>query len=202
MFAKYQISEISFDSSSFVNRGVLSEKKMSSIISESIEKFVGVDGTVNAKAMMDDWFPQIEADVFISHSHADENLALSLSGWLEENFGLRPFVDSCVWKHAKNLIRILDNAYCKTGDNLYSYEDSLVTASHVHMMLSTALTQMMDRCECVFFLRTENSTSSKDPEEMVKGNNASTYSPWLFHEISMMKFLRQREKTSTEKEYY
>lgn len=43
------------------------------------------------------WFPQIKADVFISHSHSDEKLAIIFAGWLYNAFGLTAFIDSCVW---------------------------------------------------------------------------------------------------------
>jgi hypothetical protein len=53
---------------------------------------------------------------------------------------------------------------------------------------------MMDQCECVFFVNTANSVCSKSIEQMVSGENESTHSPWIFHEISMMKMLRRRSR--------
>jgi len=195
MFAAFQIEDIQFNNSDhWVQRGKESETSANQSVSAAIDQFMKPDGAVDAAAMMNEWFPDIPANVFISHSRADKSLALGLAGWLKDCFGLEPFIDSCVWSHANGLIKALDDKFCKTGPDLYSYPKSLVTAAHVHMMLSTALTQMMDRCECVFFLNTSNSISSKTLEEMVDSSNGSTHSPWLFHEISMMQMLRRRMK--------
>jgi hypothetical protein len=62
------------------------------------------------------------------------------------------------------------------------------------MMLATALTKMMDRCECIFFLNTDNSVRKISSGEMVHGGDEITQSPWLFHEIAMMKLLRRKDK--------
>ncbi|MDF1738632.1 MAG: hypothetical protein P1U86_05695 [Verrucomicrobiales bacterium] len=195
MHSAYQIEGLeSWAPEAFMEIGRQSEKNASDAVTNSIDRFVRPNGSVDAATMMEDWFPNIAADVFISHCRADKDTALALSGWLKDNFGLSPFIDSCVWNHAHDLIRLLDDKYCQTGVNTYSYSGSLVTASHVHLMLSTALTKMMDRCECIFFLRTPNSIGSKCPEKMVNGDPTSTYSPWLFHEIAMMKLLRIRTK--------
>jgi hypothetical protein len=36
---------------------------------------VGTDGEIDASRMMTDWFGGVSADVFISHSRADKDLA-------------------------------------------------------------------------------------------------------------------------------
>ena len=46
-------------------------------------------------------FKEIEADVFISHSHIDKNLAIAISEWLYKEMGLTAFVDSCVWDYVE-----------------------------------------------------------------------------------------------------
>lgn len=197
MFAAYQIKGLEDfkeeNLKGLAEIGGHSETLANAAVSKSIDRFVKPDGSVDAAAMMDDWFPSIRADVFISHSRADRDLALVLSGWLKNAIGLNPFIDSCVWSHADGLLKKMDNTWCYQCDsNTYSYERRNVSTSHVHMMLATALTKMMDKCECVFFLNTENSVSSTSPEEMISGGENVTRSPWLFHEISMLKLLRRR----------
>lgn len=54
------------------------------------------------------------------------------------------------------------------------------------MMLSTALTKMIDNTESLFFLNTINSTITTK-EAM---NQTETYSPWIYHEIAISKMLR------------
>ena len=71
------------------------------------------NGVINASKLQDAWFAQQRAEVFISHSHKDLNLAASLAGWLESSFGVRSFIDSTVWGHASALQKQLDNAYTK-----------------------------------------------------------------------------------------
>jgi hypothetical protein len=53
------------------------------------------------------------------------------------------------------------------------------------MMLSTALTMMLDKSECVFLLNTPNSI---DSIEVI--NN--TKSPWIYLEIGMINLIRHR----------
>lgn len=62
-----------------------------------LKKFLLSDGSIDGSRMQENWFPQIEADIFISHSHQDEGLAIALAGWLYEKFRLVSFIDSCVW---------------------------------------------------------------------------------------------------------
>ena len=56
---------------------------------------------------------------------------------------------------------------------MYDYNKRNYSTSHVHMMLSTALTMMMDEAECVIFLNTPNALSTKDIVH-------KTESPWIF----------------------
>jgi hypothetical protein len=139
---------------------------------------------LNGKKLSQHWFPPIKADVFISHSHLDQEEALKLAGMLESVMGLSSFIDSCVWGHAEDLLRIIDNKYCLQPDGEhYNYLKRNDSTSHVHMMLSTALSTMLDSTECVFFLNTPNSITSKEAVD-------KTRSPWLFFELGMVRVIR------------
>ena len=89
--------------------GFKSISHQKTIIIEKINSFVGDNGSLDGSKMQANWFPQIKADIFISHSHKDENLALALAGWLKVTFGLSVFIDSCVWGYANDLLRIIDD---------------------------------------------------------------------------------------------
>jgi len=198
MYAAYQLKGFESDDYSKLAReiqvGRELEKTANEVITRSIYQFVNPDGSVDAAAMMSEWFPSTTANVFISHSRGDKDLAFAIAGILSD-VGLRPFIDSCVWRHADTLLWAMDKRCCPIdGTESFSYEKRNVTTAHVHLMLSTALTKMMDRCECVFFLNTANSIKPKSPGEMVSGDEASTHSPWIFHEIAMIKLLRRRER--------
>ena len=71
----------------------------------SLEKYL-LDGRniLDADKIQKSIFPQHDIDVFISHSHADEDEAIRIALSLE-NIGLTSFVDSCVWGYADELLR-------------------------------------------------------------------------------------------------
>ncbi|MCW3791478.1 hypothetical protein OM416_07795 [Paenibacillus sp. LS1] len=152
-----------------------------------MDKYINkADQSIDGSSIQDDWFPQVDVDIFLSHSHTDEKLALSLAGWLSIEFNLKVFVDSCVWGYADVLLREIDNNFCKIKDSSsYSYEERNKSTAHVHMMLSTAITQLMDKTECIVFLNTSNSITT---DEAMK----KTKSPWIFYELMMMKLIRKK----------
>ncbi len=113
------------------------------------------DGT----AIQDDWFPEVDADIFISHSHKDIGLAEGLAGWLNETFGLRCFIDYNVWGYADNLLEEINSQYSNKrtdqfGGVIYDHQSCIAASKHVDTMLTMALYKMIDRCECVFLLNT------------------------------------------------
>lgn len=155
-------------------------------ITKSLEPFTTaqiVDGT----KLTDYWFPSIKADVFISHSHTDEDQAIRCAGWLKNEFGLEPFIDSCAWGYANELLKIIDNKYClNPGGETYNYSSRNGSTSHVHMMLSSALSRMIDETECVMFIKTDNSITSSESVD-------KTQSPWLFFELGTMRIIRRKK---------
>lgn len=81
-----------------------------------ISDFTLPNGTIDGHELQEYWFPRIKADVFISHSHQDEKLALALAGWLYDTFGLKPFVDSCAWGYCDKLSELLLAATVQSCD--------------------------------------------------------------------------------------
>lgn len=154
---------------------------------EKISSFANEDNSLDGSKMQENWFPQIEADIFISHSHKDEKLAIALAGWLQETFGLTAFIDSCVWGYANKLLKKIDDIYClNDGGHTYNYKKRNYSTSHVHMMLSVALTQMIDNTECLFFLNTPNSLTPNPDRNQ-------TESPWIYSEISTSQLIRKKK---------
>lgn len=155
-------------------------------IERTLKSFRYPDGSLNGSKMKANWFPQINADIFISHSHEDEQLAIALARWLYEKFRLVSFIDSCIWGYANDLLQMIDNSYCYnelTGG--YGYSKRNRSTSHVHMMLSVALTQMIDKTECLFFLNTPRSLT---PDTVIE----QTVSPWIYSEIAMSRLIRRK----------
>ncbi len=172
-----------FDAFYDIGSNCISKQKDSII--ERLSSFVGENGSLDGSKMQENWFPQVKADVFISHSHKDEKLAIAFAGWLKDTFGLTAFIDSCVWGYSNDLLKQIDDAYCFNGKH-YSYKKRNYSTSHVHMMLSVALTQMIDNTECLFFLNTPNSLTP-DPDRN------QTESPWIYFEISTSRLIRKKE---------
>lgn len=165
-------------------------EKRQELVECDLKKFTNPDGSLQAEEIINSWFPSMNADIFVSHSHKDEDLVLGLAGWLKKNFGLTTFIDSVVWGYSDTLLKIIDNKYCKNkGSSTYNYEKRNRSTSHVHMMLSTALMQMIDRCEMFLFIETHNSF------ELLEYFNSSgeTESPWIYSELSLASKLRENK---------
>ncbi|USK64047.1 hypothetical protein [Peribacillus frigoritolerans] len=186
MFAAFDLN-IDDINNSFKEHGnklfLENKRKVEVELNEFLDKYGSVDGT----SIQNNWFPQIEADVFISHSHNDHEKAIILAGWLNQVFKLNVFLDSCVWGSADALLKKIDDSYCWMSDlDSYSYEKRNYSTSHVHTMLSVALNSMIDKSECLIFLNTPNSINTKDVIQL------KTTSPWIYLEIAMSKIVRKK----------
>ena len=154
-------------------------------VNETLKNFALNDGTLNGTKMQSNWFPNVQTDIFISHSHKDQRRAIALAGWLNVNFGINSFIDSCIWGYSDDLLRLIDDKHCyNSKSKTYDYKLRNNSTSHVHMMLTTALTMMIDNSECLFFLNTPNSISTSDIV-------SKTESPWIYAEIAMTKIIRR-----------
>lgn len=99
-----------------------------------------------------------------------------------------PFIDSAVWGHANMLLQAIDDKFClDTARHTYDYQQRNGTTSHVHTMLSTALMTMIDRTECLFFINTPKSLTPRGAAQ-----EAGTYSPWIYLELSTSSIVRRR----------
>ncbi|WP_147463089.1 toll/interleukin-1 receptor domain-containing protein [Pseudomonas syringae] len=158
-------------------------------LTADIEKYL-VDGekNLNATAIEDHLFPKVQADVFISHAHADQAEAINLAIAFQR-IGLTAFVDSCVWGHADDLLNKVDKKFSanKGKENSYSYELRNRTTSNVHMILNSALHEMIDRSELLIFLDTDHSVKVKDLME----DDEYLSSPWIFSELMFAKRTRR-----------
>ena len=159
-----------------------------------------VNGIVNGTQIEKDWFPLIEADIFISHSHADEALANGIAGWLNTQFGLKCFVDSCVWSYSDDLLEMINSSFSNkredtNGGYLYDHQKCNTASKHVNIMLSVALQKMIDKTEATILLNTTNSISrySNVYED-------ATYSPWIYSEIVCTQIVRRKPLSKYRKE--
>lgn len=153
------------------------------------------DGSLTASGIEKEWFPSVDANVFISHSHTDTKLAISLAGWLYVNFGIKSFIDSTVWGYAEDLLRSIDNNYCVLKRDpvtkrviTYDYDKRNKSTAHVHMILNCALEKMIDQTECLLFLNTPNSIDFLDSMYRV-----TTHSPWIYSELQFSRMVRHKK---------
>ena len=45
----------------------------------TLHEYTTQNGMIDGKKIQDDWFPEVKANIFISHSHADESKAINLA---------------------------------------------------------------------------------------------------------------------------
>lgn len=170
----------------YLEDGRLVKKENNSAAKSGLDEFFDGDGSLVAKKIMNDWFPSVKADVFISHSHKDEDLAIGFAGWLKNELGISSFIDSCVWGYSPELLKKLDKRFCLKDSGYYDYDKRNITNGHVNMMLATSLIKMIDQCECIIFLNTPNSISCKGCIE-----KDGTESPWIYAEIEATRLLKE-----------
>lgn len=192
MFSKFQIMNLDF---SFFKEGIVSAREMCrhyykvgvDLFSPYKKNFDNQLAKIKDRAItiydgneiQEKWFSEFkDFDIFISHAHNDGCLATCFAGWLYENLGLMSFIDSHLWNGSDKLLDAMN------GDKS-TYDEVNTVASHVYMMLNTALMQMINNCEGIFFLNTPNSISIDD----------GTHSPWIFSEIGMANMLRVKIPT-------
>jgi hypothetical protein len=153
----------------------------------NLKYFALADGTLNGSAIQSNWFPHIKSDIFLSHSHSDEKIAIAIAGALKKDYNLNVFVDSCLWGNSNDLLRMIDDKYClNLHSDTYNYSKRNSSTSHVHMMLSTALAMMIDNSESVFFLNTPNSLNTSDVIQQ-------TMSPWIYSELTISRLIQKKK---------
>ncbi len=168
-------------------------EKNKNTVFKSIEDHIRNDKFLDGQSIMSDWFPENKnIHVFISHSHKDIKLAENLANWLYENFQITSFLDSHIWNYSNDLLKILDDKYAKDAfSSSYIYEVRNETTSHVHMMLSSALNQMIDNCEALFFLNTDNAIENNILSSNT--NEDRTASPWIMSELLTSSLIESKQ---------
>ena len=158
-------------------------------VKATLANLLDPEGTLNVQRMTSEWFPDITCDVFLSHAHADADLARGLERFFHDRFGVRTFIDADLWGSIAVLQRRIDK-HVRGDRKSCNYQDVLASSANVHMNLTGALTKMVDCCECLVFLNSPESVPVLDAAKA--GGTSSTYSPWIFGEILMSSLIRRR----------
>jgi len=187
MFRGFDLRLHDFENEKYLKKGKEISKELYDDIEDSFEDFLEFDGIIDGNKVIENWFPSIEFDVFLSHSHRDRDLALSFAGFLKEEFNLKVFIDSAVWGHSNELIDSITQHYPQEKKKKASDLEKLINIiSHVNLMLKSALDKMIDNCEAIFFLNTPNSVSLNNSVQQ------KTNSPWIFSEIATTQVIRKK----------
>lgn len=188
MYRSYQVEDITEFDERYIELGKKIYEEQKDSFKSSIEGYLNGKKAIDVSSLTSDWFPIVDSDIFISHSSKDRDKAYGLAGWLKENLNLNAFVDSAVWGNSSELLLEIDNKFCKKNkeSRTYVYELRNYSTSHVHMILSSALTRMIDNSECVFFLKTPNSIKAED-------FIGETNSPWIYSELMATQTIRRHK---------
>lgn len=179
---------------SHVGEEMCSSKKKA--IKKRIDDYVRGDDFIECTKLQKDWFPEVNVDVFISHSHNDIDLVNGLAGWLHEEMGISSFVDSYIWNYCDDLLHEIDEKYCRNSEEeFFDYNKRNYSTTHVHMMLANSLNKMIDKTECIIFLKTPNSVNAKNIIEQ------ETNSAWIYSEIMTTSIIRKNIPNRLKVEY-
>ncbi len=108
------------------------------------------------------------AQVFLSHSHADKNKALKVKNYLEKETKRKVFVDSLFWDYKDGVL-----------DELAQYDDISKIKDAFTLILRESLEYMIRKCPYFVFLESKNSVSRN------QGLSCITYSAWIYEELKI-----------------
>ncbi|GAA7686644.1 toll/interleukin-1 receptor domain-containing protein [Helicobacter pylori] len=114
--------------------------------------------------------PQLKnAQVFLSHSHADKNKALEVKDYLEEYLDAKcVFIDSLFWDYKDDVLNKLAEY-----DDISGIEDAFT------LILRESLEYMIKKCPYFVFLQSKNSVSLN--QDLL----GITYSAWIYEELKI-----------------
>ncbi|MFP6225634.1 TIR domain protein [Helicobacter pylori] len=112
--------------------------------------------------------PQLKnAQVFLSHSHADKNKALEVKNYLESQTKLKVFIDSLFWDYKDDVL-----------NELAKYDDISRIKDAFTLILRESLQDMIEKFPYFVFLQSKNSVSNQDLLKI-------TYSAWIYEELKI-----------------
>ncbi|WP_120839453.1 toll/interleukin-1 receptor domain-containing protein [Helicobacter pylori] len=114
--------------------------------------------------------PQLKnAQVFLSHSHADKNKALKVKGYLEEDLDAEcVFIDSLFWDYKNDILKEIKKYHIDVS----KIEDAFT------LILRESLEDMIKKCPYFVFLQSNNSVSNQ-------GLSCITHSAWIYEELKI-----------------
>ncbi|RVY08209.1 toll/interleukin-1 receptor domain-containing protein [Helicobacter pylori] len=118
--------------------------------------------------------PQLKnAQVFLSHSHADKDKALEVKNYLENQTKRKVFIDSLFWDYKDDVL-----------NELAEYDDISKIEDAFTLILRESLQDMIEKCPYFVFLQSKNSVSNQGlsrNQDLLK----ITYSAWIYEELKI-----------------
>ncbi|RVZ49658.1 toll/interleukin-1 receptor domain-containing protein [Helicobacter pylori] len=112
--------------------------------------------------------PQLKnAQVFLSHSHADKDKSLEVKNYLENQTKRKVFIDSLFWDYKDDVL-----------NKLAEYDDVSKIEDAFTLILRESLQDMIEKCPYFVFLQSKNSVSNQ-------GLSQITYSAWIYEELKI-----------------
>ncbi|GAA7493041.1 toll/interleukin-1 receptor domain-containing protein [Helicobacter pylori] len=122
--------------------------------------------------------PQLKnAQVFLSHFHADKNKALKVKNYLESETNHRVFIDSLFWDYKDDVL-----------NELAKYDDTSKIKDAFTLILRESLQDMIEKCPYFVFLKSKNSVSDQELSRI-------TYSAWIYEELKIAHSIRESRPT-------
>ncbi|GHP51555.1 hypothetical protein JP0043_14720 [Helicobacter pylori] len=114
--------------------------------------------------------PQLkDAQVFLSHSHADKNKALKVKNYLESETNHRVFIDSLFWDYKNNVLKEIKK---------HHIDVSKIEGTFT-LILRESLQDMIEKYPYFVFLQSNNSVSFN------QDLSCTTYSAWIYEELKI-----------------
>ena len=185
---KINVEEIEkLETKYFDNNNNLSQEILKDFL---LEEFKINENEINGDKIVEKVFPNKEKyEIFISHSHNDKKYAQKLANFLKIN-GYRVFLDSEIWGSADSILKEIDNEYSRSNNDerYYDYTKRNFSTTHVHLLLISALAQIISKTPIFIFVESDNtiSFSVKESEKKIY-----TDSPWIYTELLFFKLFFQ-----------
>lgn len=136
------------------------------------------DTILNHRELQEAFFspfkPQLKnAQVFLSHSHADRNKALEVKDYLESKTKRKVSIDSLFWDYKDDVL-----------NELAEYDDISKIEDAFTLILRESLQDMIEKCPYFVFLQSSNSVSNQGlsrNQVLLK----ITYSAWIYEELKI-----------------
>ena len=175
-------------------------KKDKTLREQEINRLINSDSILDASTILNIVSPQGGFDVFISHYHENEEIALNVASILQSQ-GYKPFVDSQCWLHFDNIAGQLNDLHYhkdNKGNEVYNHDKTIMVQKHCDVLLLSALAKVISKCNYLIFINPPESMIGIEHYSKQSSNSPKTYSPWIYWELLFAGILNERNTSMNE----